>query len=57
MVQPKARLYQRFRTKGFPWVPVEFHKNESPRPRAAGHRTLSVRICQWITGSETCISI
>ena len=34
MAQPKAKLYQRLRAKGFPWVPVEFHKNGSPRPHA-----------------------
>ena len=34
MAQPKARLYQRLRTKGFPWVLVQFHKNGSPRPQA-----------------------
>jgi hypothetical protein len=34
MAHPKARLYQRLRSKGFPWVLVEFHKNGSPKPRA-----------------------
>ncbi len=34
MAQPKARLYQRLRTKGFPWVVVEFHKNGNPKPHA-----------------------
>ena len=34
MAQSKAKLYQRLRTQGFPWVPVEFHKNGSPRPHA-----------------------
>jgi hypothetical protein len=32
MAHPKARLYQRLRSKGFPWVLVEFHKNGSPKP-------------------------
>lgn len=34
MAHPKARLYQRLRSKGFPWVLVEFHKNGSPKPHA-----------------------
>jgi hypothetical protein len=34
MAQPKARLYQRLRAKGFPWVLVEFHKNGNPKPYA-----------------------
>jgi integrase/recombinase XerD len=34
MAHPKARLYQRLRSKGFPWVMVEFHKNGSPKPHA-----------------------
>ena len=34
MAHPKARLYQRIRSKGFPWVLVEFHKNGSPKPHA-----------------------
>jgi integrase/recombinase XerD len=34
MAHPKARLYQRLRGKGFPWVLVEFHKNGSPKPHA-----------------------
>jgi len=33
MAQSEAKLYQRLRTKGFPWVPVrEFHKNGTPKP-------------------------
>ncbi len=32
MAQPKARLYQRLRTKGFPWVVCEMAKNGSPKP-------------------------
>jgi integrase/recombinase XerD len=33
MAQSKANLYQRLRTKGFPWVPVrEFYKNGYPKP-------------------------
>lgn len=33
MAQSEAKLYQRLRTEGFPWVPVrEFHKNGSPKP-------------------------
>lgn len=32
MAHPKARLYQRLRSKGFPWVLVEFQKNGSPKP-------------------------
>ena len=32
MAHPKAKLYQRLRSKGFPWVLVEFHKNGSPKP-------------------------
>jgi hypothetical protein len=31
MAHPKARLYQRLRSKRFPWVLVEFHKNGSPK--------------------------
>jgi integrase/recombinase XerD len=35
MAQAKAKLYQRLRTKGFPWVPVrEFHKNGNPKPHS-----------------------
>jgi len=33
MVQPKARLYQRLRTKGFPWVLCDIAKNGSPSLR------------------------
>jgi len=33
MAQPKARLYQRLRTKGFPWVLCDIAKNGSPKPR------------------------
>lgn len=32
MAQPKARLNQRLRTKGFPWVVCEMAKNGSPKP-------------------------
>jgi integrase/recombinase XerD len=32
MAKSKARLYQRLRIKGFPWVLVESHKNGSPKP-------------------------
>ena len=32
MAQPKARLYQRLRTKRFPWVACEMAKNGSPKP-------------------------
>src|ERR1022692_791280 len=33
MAQSKAKLYQRLRTEGFPWVPVrEFYKNGYPKP-------------------------
>jgi hypothetical protein len=36
MAQSKAKLYQRLRTKGFPWVLVrEFHKNGNPKPHPA----------------------
>jgi hypothetical protein len=34
MAHPKARLYQRLRSEGFPWVLVGFHKNGSPKPHA-----------------------
>jgi hypothetical protein len=34
MAQPKARLYQRLRSKGFPWVLVEYYKNGNPKPHA-----------------------
>jgi len=34
MAHSKTRLYQRLRSKGFPWVLVEFHKNGSPKPHA-----------------------
>jgi len=35
MAQSEAKLYQRLRTKGFPWVPVrEFHKNGNPKPHS-----------------------
>jgi hypothetical protein len=34
MAQPKARLYQRLRTKGFPWVLCDTAKNGSPKPHA-----------------------
>ncbi len=33
MAQAKARLYQRVRTKGFPWVLCDIAKNGSPKPR------------------------
>ncbi len=33
MAQAKARLYQRIRTKGFPWVLCDIAKNGSPKPR------------------------
>jgi hypothetical protein len=33
MAHSEAKLYQRLRTKGFPWVPIrEFHKNGKPKP-------------------------
>jgi hypothetical protein len=32
MSQPKAKLYQRLRKKGFPWVVCEVAKNGSPLP-------------------------
>jgi integrase len=32
MAQPKAKLYQRLRTKGFPWVVCPVTKNQSPKP-------------------------
>jgi integrase/recombinase XerD len=32
MAQHKARLYQRLRIKGFPWVPCKIAKNGSPKP-------------------------
>ena len=32
MAQPKAKLYQRVRTKGFPWVVCETVKNGTPKP-------------------------
>ncbi len=32
MTQPKAKLYQRLRTNGFPWVVCEMAKNGSPKP-------------------------
>jgi len=32
MAKPKAKLYQRLRTKGFPWVACEMAKNGSPKP-------------------------
>jgi integrase len=32
MAQPKAKLYQRLRTKGFPWVVCPVTKNGSPKP-------------------------
>src|ERR1700677_1977964 len=34
MSQPKAKLYQRLRSKNFPWVICEVAKNASPRPRS-----------------------
>jgi hypothetical protein len=34
MAQPKAKLYQRVRTHGFPWVVCEMAKNGSPKPHA-----------------------
>ncbi len=32
MAQRKAKLYQRLRTKGFPWVVCDMAKNGSPKP-------------------------
>jgi len=34
MAQRKAKLYQRLRTKRFPWVACEMAKNGSPKPHA-----------------------
>jgi hypothetical protein len=35
MAHPTAKLYQRLRTKGFPWVLCEIAKNGSPKPDGA----------------------
>jgi integrase len=34
VAQAKARLYQRLRAKGFPWVPCDIGKNGRPKPRS-----------------------